>query len=179
MKTTFLLSLMVFLFPTICAAQGGPTETPAGNLAEVMRSVFFINSNTLFDVQSNDPDDRGETSGGQSATERFGSLYAGWVMVDAAAVALAEGANLLILPGRMCSNGEAAPLEQEDWTQFSRQMEEAGRAAVEAAKTRDQATVSNVTNEVVAACTACHSVYRDSPGGIPDRCKVGLPKRGN
>ena len=169
----FSLFVALVLLGGVAVAQESTSHEAVGELAQMMRSIFFTNSNVLFDVQtvdpgaSTDPQARGET-----ATQRFGSLYAGWTIVDASAVALAEGANLLLLPGRMCSNGQPAPVDRPDWIQYARQMEEAGRAALEAAKTRDQATVAEITNELVAACTACHSVYRDSPGGIPDRCKV-------
>ena len=167
------LLLAFALLGIVGFAQEGPSEKPVGSLAEMMRSIFFTNSNILFDVQTVDPgapQQPGEH--GQTATERFGSLYSGWQVVDASAVALAEGANLLVLPGRSCENGQPAPVDRADWIQFARQMEEAGKAALAAAKTRDQAAVAEVTNEVVGACTACHSVYRDTPGGIPDRCKV-------
>ena len=161
------------LFGGVAVAQEGPSQTSVGTLAQLMRSIFFTNSNILFDVQVVDPGAPKESGEhGETATERFGSLYSGWQLVDASATALAEGANLLLLPGRLCQNGQPAPVNRPDWIRFARQMEEAGQAALAAAKTRDQAIVADVTNEVVGACTACHRVYRDTPGGEPDRCRV-------
>ena len=39
---------------------------------------------------------------------QFGDVYGGWQSVENAALALAESANLLMIPGRMCSNGKPA-----------------------------------------------------------------------
>ena len=57
------------------------------------------------------------------------------------------------------------PVEQEDWIQYTADMIEAGKAAYRAAQTRDQATVSEVTNVIADACYNCHEAYRDKPGG--------------
>ena len=164
------LFVAVMIFGGVAIAQDGPSHQSGGTLAQMMRAIFFVNSNVLFDVQSTDPGAPKEVGEhGTTATERFGSLYDGWQVVDASAVALAEAANLLVLPGRVCQNGRLAPVDRPDWIQYAKQMEDAGKAAVEAAKTRNQAAVSDVTNEVVGAC--CHRVYRDTPGGEPDRCR--------
>ena len=106
MKVLSLL-VAVLLLGSVAVAQEGPSQKSVGTLAEMMRAIFFTNSNVLFDVQTVDPGAPKEPGvHGETATERFGSLYAGWTIVDASAVALAEGANLLLLPGRICSNGQ-------------------------------------------------------------------------
>jgi hypothetical protein len=150
----------------------GPSNEPVGNLAHVMRGIFFPNSNILFDVQTTDPDAPAEAeSGGAGATSRFAGIYTGWPVVENAAVALAEAANLLMIPGRMCENGEPVPVDRADWIEYARGMQDAGKKALEAARSRSQEAVSEVTNDIAGACSNCHSVYRDVQGGNPERCK--------
>ena len=84
------------------------TAKVQGNLAQVMRGILFPNSNIIFDAQNNDPTKKKEDP-------QFGNPYAGWQSVENAAIALAEASNLLIIPGRMCSNGKPAPNNQPDW----------------------------------------------------------------
>jgi len=61
--------------------------------------------------------------------------YAGWTRVQSAAIAIAESANLLAIPGRLCSNGQAAPVAEEDWIGWT---EELGLAGYDAATNRSQ-----------------------------------------
>ena len=42
---------------------------------------------------------------------------------------------------------------------------DAGKAAYKASQTRNQETVSDVSNQLADACLHCHEVYRDKPGG--------------
>lgn len=141
---------------------------PVGNLAEVMRGIMFPSSNLLFNAQTQDPGLPHETF---DATNNFSwvewgaGIYSGWQIVDYAAIALAEASPLFLTPGRLCENGQPVPVEQEDWIQYTADMVEAGKAAYRATQTRDQATVSEVTNVIAEACYNCHEAYRDKPGG--------------
>lgn len=149
-----------------------PSSEPVGNLAHVMRGILFPNSNVLFDVQTQDPGAPPEENAAEGgASSRFAGIYTGWSVVENSAVALAEVANLLMLPGRLCENGEPVPIDRENWGQFSRQLEEAGNAALTAARAKDRELVSDVTNQVADACFYCHEAYRDVPGGNAERCK--------
>jgi hypothetical protein len=85
------------------------------------------------------------------------------MVVDAAAIAIAEAGPLLMTPGRRCENGKPAPVDRADWQQYVKGLVEVGRAAYRASQTRDQATVSEVTNQISDACANCHRVYRDRP----------------
>jgi cytochrome c2 len=146
---------------------------PAGNLAQLMRGVFFPNSNILFTVQSHDPAEKaspndGPTAGGGFNWTLWGSnLYPGWEVVDYAAIALAEAAPLMLTPGRRCENGKPVPVTDPDWIKFTNEMAEAGKAAYRASQTRNQETVSDITNLIADTCMHCHQVYRDKrpPGG--------------
>ena len=165
--------------------RGGPSR-PAGTTAsfpavgtvnQVMRGILFPSSNVLFDVQTQDPGARGKggTRGdAATTTARYGDVYEPWQMVDAAAIAIAESAPLLLTPGRRCENGKPAPVDRADWQQYVQGLVETGRAAYKASQTRDQATVGEVTNQISDACANCHRVYRDRPTNA-ERCTPPTP----
>lgn len=145
---------------------------PTGDLAQLMRGVLFPNSNVIFDAQSNDPGaPKKPSAAGGGATATFASVYSGWQMVEGAAVALAESADLILKPGRLCSNGKPAPVGRADYIKFAQGLREAGIATLAAAKEKSQDKVIEVTDKVADACANCHEVYRDKgPAGSPARC---------
>jgi hypothetical protein len=159
-------------------AASQPQAQVAGNLLYVMRSILFPNSNIIFDTQTNDPgapkkDAGGPPGAGAGASAAFANIYTGWPAVESSAVALAEAANLIMLPGRVCSNGKPVPVEQEDFKKFNQGLREAGLAALKAAQSKSQDAMVEVSGTVADACAACHEVYRDiGPAGGPERCSV-------
>jgi hypothetical protein len=153
-----------------------PTK-PAGTLAQVMRGIYFPNANLIFDVQQNDPGapkkKPAETSG--SATTTYGNAYTGWEVVENAAIALTDGVDLILAPGRSCQNGKPVPYRQADFQKFAGDMRKAGLAVLQAAHTKNQETVSNATNDLADACSNCHEAYRDQgPADSPARCTPAL-----
>jgi cytochrome c553 len=171
--------LSLALVTTISAAQAPlqpatkpAARKPAGTLAQVMRGIYFPNANLIFDVQQNDPaapKKKGEGSG--SSTDTYASAYTGWELVENAAVALTDGVDLILQPGRTCQNGKPVPVNQADFQKFAREMREAGRVALQAARTKNQEKVSDATNNIADACSNCHEVYRDKgPADSPARC---------
>jgi mono/diheme cytochrome c family protein len=152
--------------PKPATAAAGPELSfpPAGNLAQVMRGILFPSSNIVFTVQTHDPAEKKtvtEGTGGFDWTIWGGNLYPGWELVDYAAVALAESAPLMLTPGRRCENGKPVPVNDPDWIKFTKELAEAGKAAYKASQTRNQETVSDVSNVIADACLHCHEVYRD------------------
>jgi mono/diheme cytochrome c family protein len=146
----------------------GPALPPTGNLAQVMRGIFFPSSNIIFTVQSIDPaaatkpnTDEITTAGGFNWAIWGNGIYKGWDLIDYAAIALADSAPLMLTPGRRCENGKPVPVSDPEWVQFTLEMAEAGKAAYKASQTRNQQIVSDVTNQVADACLNCHVMYRD------------------
>lgn len=177
--SVFVLSLV--FAPGITLAQG-PAEEPIGNLAQLMRGIMFPNSNKLFDVQSQDPtaelpEMNAEIAEAVSAivgpaSARFASIYRGWPTVEGAAVALADGAKLLMTPGRLCMNGVPAPVDQADYIEGARLLEEAAVKVLEGARNENQEAVSDATNYVSDSCSYCHKTYRDGPDSRgEERCR--------
>ena len=99
-----------------------------------------------------------------------GEIYAGWQLIDYAAVAITESAPLMLTPGRRCENGQPVPVDRADWIKFTQELAEAGRAAYKASQTRSQEVVSEATNQLSDSCMHCHRVYRDKRGGSAAHC---------
>jgi hypothetical protein len=154
----------------VATAQAPAKQQPHANLAQMMRGIFFPNSNILFDVQSHDPETFGKKEAGAGATASFSGIYTGWQVAENAALALAEGANLLGIPGRMCMNGRPVPVGREDWMKYTEELRTAAMAMYKASQARDREKASDLTNDVAAACENCHTVYREpEPRCVPPK----------
>ncbi len=184
MKGLSAMLVMCFVSVTAAQAPAKPAQTakpvpaarpaaaakPLGNLAQVMRGILFPNSNLIFDAQSNDPGAPKKAEEGVSASARFSSIYTGWQVVENAAIALAESADLIMIKGRLCENGKPVPLQNADWTKFVQGLREAGAVTLKAARSRSQDAVIEASDKVAEACGNCHERYRDVDGGNPARC---------
>jgi hypothetical protein len=132
-----------------------------------MRGMMFPSSNIIFTVQTVDPGAKTGPSTANGGNAGFNwmlwgaDIYKGWDLVDYAAVSLAESAPLMLTPGRRCENGKPVPVNDPEWIKFTQELVEAGKAAYKASQTRNQETVSDVTNVVADSCAHCHQVYRD------------------
>jgi hypothetical protein len=153
---------------------GASSHRPIGTLAQVMRGVLFPNSNLIFDVQQIDPAaPRKKTENGASggASADFANVYTGWQVVENAALALNEAADMIAKAGRMCDNGKPAPTDREDYQRFAQGLRDASQKAYAAAQTKNQEKVSDVANDLADACANCHEVYRDKGDAkSPLRC---------
>jgi hypothetical protein len=157
--------------PSESAAPGGAPAAPAaqatrveGNLAQVMRGILFPNSNIIFDAQNTNPDEKAKKSEAQ-----YGNVYGGWMEVENAAISIAEAANLLTMPGRLCMNGKPVPLDQPDWPGFVQGLRDAAQASYKAALTKNQDNIVEVSGTLTEACAACHDKYREKPD-LANRC---------
>jgi hypothetical protein len=160
------LTLIFFLAGEAIAQAPKPQAT--GSLAQVMRGILFPNSNILFDVQTQDPAGLGKKESGTGASASFSGIYTGWQLVENAAIALSESANLIMIPGRLCENGRPVPLDRPDWPKFVQELRTASAAMYKAAQAKNRDLASETTNDVAAACENCHSVYRDkNPRCVP------------
>ena len=151
--------------------------TPVGNVAQLMRGVFFTNANLIFTVQTHDPAEKAQPqsgadpqAGGFSWATWGAGIYTGWQVVDNAAVALADVSPLLLTPGLRCENGRLAPVTDPDWIRFTERMIEVAKQTYRVSQTRNQEAVSDATGDLSDACAACHQAYRDVrvAGRAPD-----------
>jgi mono/diheme cytochrome c family protein len=148
----------------------GRAYPPLGNMAQLMRGIFFPNANLIFTVQTHDPAEKpkpaagGGQTGGFSFVEWGAGIYGGWELVDNAAIALADASPLMLTPGIRCENGRLAPVNDPDWIKFTEQMMAVARKTYQASQTRKQDAVSEATGDLSDACAACHQAYRDVRG---------------
>ena len=143
--------------------------TPTGNLAQLMRGVFFHNSNLIFSIQELEakdlPPKPPPTRPDGLTTFDWGLMaYTGWPAVENATTALADASALLMLPGLRCENGRAAPITEPDWIKFTDQMIFVARRSYRLAQTKNKEALSEFTLDLSNACNACHRVYRDVGG---------------
>jgi hypothetical protein len=105
-----------------------------GNLNQVMRGILFPNSNVVFAAQSEEFASIKQDKDPSLATDPLRGVYNSWTAVEDSGYALAEAANLLMIPGRVCSNGKPAPVGNADWAKFAAGLRDAGMEAVKAAE---------------------------------------------
>jgi hypothetical protein len=149
-----------------------PAAAPSiqANLNQVMRGILFPNANVVFFAQSDDPASVKPATKPSSATDPLASVYGGWVAVENSGLALSESANLLMLPGRICSNGKTAPVTSPEWVQFVEGLRASGVVAYRAAQSKDNDKILDAADQVSTACLNCHDRYRKGREGDAERC---------
>ena len=183
--------VFVFQFASGCveSPNGEPAETssngPATNVQsaplmtvnQLMHAILFPLGNAVFFAQAEDPEALARDPMPSSSPNPLTGLYGGWQAVENSALALAESADLLLIEGRMCSNGEVVNVGDADWTRFVDDYRDKSVAAYEAALTKNQDAMVDASGSLSESCLACHRVYRreSTPGDPTDRCIPGPP----
>jgi len=164
--------------PSPGAAQPAPqkpdkaaTVKVEANLAQLMRGIMFPNSNVIFFAQDKNPADVKSAGDPSLSTDPLSGTFGGWAAVENSSLALTEAANLLTIPGRVCSNGRAVPVKDAEWLKYVQGLREAGMAAYRAAQSKSNDKMLDAADLVTTACSNCHDRYREKPGGVADRCK--------
>src|SRR5882672_5229004 len=136
-RTVLTLSFMVVVCGLSLTAQTLSTNAAQevhANLNQLMRGVLYPAANVVFFAQAENPGDVKPVPGQDPsmATDPLTSTFGGWQAIENAALALAESANLLLIPGRVCSNGAPVPMTDPAWATFVQQVREAGMKAYKA-----------------------------------------------
>jgi hypothetical protein len=169
---------------------GGPAETasnvPTANVQsaplmtvnQLMHAILFPLGNTVFFAQNEDPDALTRDPEPSASPNPLTGLYGGWQAVENSALALAESADLLLIEGRICSNGEVVNVQDADWIRFVDDLRETSVAAYEAALTKNQDAMVDASGVLSESCFACHRVYRrePTPGDGTQRCIPRAPR---
>lgn len=164
-------ALFAVLIVAVAVTAQEPQFEPQGTLNQTMRSILYPNSNVLFDTQDQDPEGEPNEFAISAGPRRpYEGAYGGWEAVENSAIAIAEATNLLMLPGRECSNGRPVPVDAADWPGFVLGLRDAAMVAYAAAQARSQDEMLNAADVLVTACGNCHDAYREVPGGVPNRC---------
>jgi hypothetical protein len=151
------------------AVAQGDAKRPPADLNQLMRGIFFPQSNVVFLPQDADPAEIKASRTPSASTDPLTSVFGKWEAVENSALALAEAADLLMTPGRKCSNGRDVPLAKADWAQLVDKVREAGMVAYQAAKTKDRDKMTDAAEVLNASCAGCHGKYR--PMNAANRCR--------
>src|SRR5262245_27926767 len=177
-RRAFIIGLLV-LAPVYLEAAFAQTRAGRGAVAsqprvyatmqQVMRGVLYPCWYVIFNVQIADPASFKPAVYQSTASYPFTSSYGGWEAVENSGMALAEAANLLIIP-RQCANGKPAPVQNADWQMWVQELRDAGSAVYKAGQAKNEDVVLEAADTLATACLHCHTKYRNVPGGIPNRC---------
>lgn len=167
-----LLASMYVGFAQAPASRDAPAQQPRvyADMLQLMRGILYPASNVIFTAQSDDPAMFKPALRPSTSPDPFTSAYGGWEAVENSGMALAEAANLLIIP-RVCGNGRPAPVQNADWQLWVQELRDAGMAAHKAGQAKNQDSILEAAGAVADACLHCHAKYRQVPGGIPNRCQ--------
>ena len=140
---------ILVLFLLVGAAIAQPpsyTPKPYGNLRQLMRSIALPNSDVILGIKEKPPKTDME-----------------WQAVVNASVAIEEMYNLIMIPGRIRSNGQPVPVQEADYAKYAAALAPAGRDCLKASLIKSKDAVGNCTDSLSQACDNCHKVYRDKP----------------
>lgn len=145
------------------------------NLQQLMKGILYPPSNVVFLAQGTNPDTVPPDKDPSAAVNPLASAYGKWQAVENASLAMYEGANLLLLPGRKCSNGKPVPIGNADWPKFVQGLRDASMVSYKAAQAKDQDKVLDAADKLTTACANCHDKYREKANPA-DRCVEGPSK---
>jgi hypothetical protein len=117
-------------------------QQPVGTMSDLMVKIIYPASDAIFYITTREPKTEAE-----------------WGDLQGQALAVAESANLLMMPGRA--------RDQDRWMQDAKLMLDAGRAAFRAAKAKDVAALDALSDQLYTSCTSCHQHYRPNYGARP------------
>src|SRR5688572_9212561 len=172
-KTVLTLSLMLAACGLSLVAQTPSTNAPQqihADLNQLMRGVLYPAANVVFSAQADNPGDVKIVNDPSMSTDPLTSTFGGWLAVENAALALAESANLLSIPGRRCSNGAPVPTKDPAWATFVQEVRDASMQAYRAAQAKDQDKMIENSETLSTACAGCHRKWRDRRTS-DNRCK--------
>jgi hypothetical protein len=156
-------------------AQTSPANTAQevrADLNRLMRGVLYPAANVVFSAQADNPAEVKPIPGNDPSmsTDPLTSTFGGWQAIENAALALAESANLLLIPGRVCANGAPVPMQDPAWSTFVREVRDTSMTAFKAAQAKDQDKMIEIGETLSAACAGCHRKWRDRRPAA-NRCK--------
>lgn len=143
-------------------AQSGQDYVPQATLVEIMNSMIMPFADTVWGAVVYE-----DTIKGPATDE-------GWQEARNAAVALAESANLLMIPNRpvagpddAAGEGELSPQQiaelieknRSAWVGYARALHETAMQTIQAIDARDAEKLSDSGGAVDAVCQACHQQF--------------------
>ena len=136
------------------------TPAPVADLNQLMRSLFFPQSNVVFSTQRYDPAEVKRAEEPSASTDPLTGVFGGWEAVENSALTLADSADLLLTPDRKCSNGKDVPVANADWGPLVNGLREASMVSYKAALTKDRDKLIMASEVLAISCSNCHNKYR-------------------
>lgn len=128
-----------------CSAEpSGPPLRPVADMGQLMRMILDPAADAVWDAAGTVITAEGREEWEPETDEE-------WAVVANGAMAIIEGANLLMI-------GERAR-DQEGWMQLSRNMSDAALLVHEAAEARDADRVFELGETLYRSCDRCHNLY--------------------
>ena len=122
------------LFLAGAAIAQAPVFQPVATVSQIMLAVTYPNSDALLYIERNPPKTDHE-----------------WDALQYQALMLAESGNLLMMEGRA--------RDRDEWMQDAKLLVEAGVASVKAVRAKDVQAILALNDQIVTACTTCHTKY--------------------
>ena len=122
------------LFLAGAAIAQAPTYQPVASVSQIMLAVTYPYSDALLYIERKPP-----------ATDIE------WNALQNQALMLAESGNLLMMPGRA--------RDQDEWMQDAKLLVDVGVASVKAVRAKDVQAILALNDQIVTACTTCHTKY--------------------
>ncbi len=129
------------------------------DLNQVSRALFPL-SNVVFFSQIHDPEQVKPTETPSTSSDPLTGVFGKWQAVENSALTLGDAAELLLTPGRKCSNGRDVPFSDPDWVKLANAVKDAGVVAYKAAKTKDLDKMIEAADTLNVTCSNCHNRYR-------------------
>ena len=158
--TTALLVVAIAAVSSAGFLMAQSPQQPAATVNQLMQALFFPQSNVVFATQRQDPEKIQRAAEPSASSDPLTGVFGGWTAVENGALTLVDGADLLMTPGRKCSNGQAMPVSAPDWVKFVDQLREAGKVAYQAAKSKNIDKMFEASDVLNVACANCHNRYR-------------------
>lgn len=111
-----------------------PTFQPVASVSQIMLAVTYPYSDALLYIERKPPTTDNE-----------------WSALEKQALMLAESGNLLMMGSRA--------RDQDEWMQDAKLLVEAGVASVKAVRAKDVQAIIGLNDQIVTACTTCHTKY--------------------
>jgi hypothetical protein len=137
MRTALRLAALLAFVASLSAQ-----SQPVGTMSDLMVKIIYPASDAIFYIATRTPASDAE-----------------WTELQGKALAVAESANLLMMPGRA--------RDQDRWMADAKLMLDAGRSAYRAARAKDVAGLEAVNDALYESCTSCHQHYRPGYGRRP------------
>jgi len=155
--------------PAAAAAPAAPPYNPVASIREVMNSVIDPNVDVVWNAVKTDIDHGKQIEHAPANDEE-------WAAVRHSALTVAEGTNLLMMPGRAVAPPGAGSLSPgielapdqiralidkspSGWNQFARALQESLQPALAAIDKKDPQALFEAGDKIDEVCESCHQVF--------------------